>query len=282
MPELPEVETVMRGLRGAVQGLRIARVTLHAKSLRKALSPKLKSLVGSRIQEFTRRAKYIVMTLDDGRYVLAHLGMTGAFNYIPYEKSAFYVRAKHDHVVIDFEDGSRLVYHDPRRFGMIDLLPEGSLQAHSALCDLGCEPLERQFTGVALYTLLQGRRIAVKQAIMDQKIVVGVGNIYASEALYWARISPLRPACALTLEECGTLVKAIKDVLRAAIRAGGSTLRNYRHVGGESGNFQVRLAVYDHAGKACPDCTCQVARTGGIQKIVQGGRSSFYCPRLQG
>jgi formamidopyrimidine-DNA glycosylase len=281
MPELPEVETVVRALAHEISGLRIAKAVLRTDRLRTAVSKDIpRKLKGAVVSGVSRRAKYILIELDNNQTLLLHLGMSGTIRILPgKEKVSPFDR--HDHLALYFESGRTLVFRDPRRFGVIALYPSEHVAQSKELAHLGIEPFSKRMTPEYLHGVFAGRAAAIKTALMDQKILVGVGNIYASEALFHARIDPRRAAGTLNLEEWKKLAVSLRKVLKAAITAGGSTLRNYRKADGEIGGFQERFAVYDRAGKACPGCACALRKTGGIQKIVQGGRSTFYCPVRQ-
>lgn len=280
MPELPEVETVCRGMDNALRGRSITEVHTHREGLRVPFPAKLwERLTGRRIILCRRRAKYIVVELDDGQNLVIHLGMSGQiFLMAP---GHIYKARKHDHLIMKFDDGSQLAFNDARRFGVVLLLDKGELETHPSFRDLGPEPLERAFNGKKLAQLLAGKKTDMKAALMDQRVVAGLGNIYVSEALFLAGIGPKRKAGTIKESQANALAAAIKKVLNAAIKAGGSTLKDYRQADGELGYFQHRFAVYDREAKPCPGCTCDVKKTGGIRRIVQGGRSTFYCPRKQ-
>jgi formamidopyrimidine-DNA glycosylase len=277
MPELPEVETVCRGLARALTGKKITSIEVRRAGLRHPFPPELGSLGGVRVTGIRRRAKYILADLDNGKTLIIHLGMSGR---LVVDKGKQPVQ-KHDHMIIRMADGASVVFNDARRFGIVDLAPAEGLEEHAFFRHLGPEPLEKTFSASYLAGRLKGRKTAIKLALMDQRIVVGVGNIYASEALFRAGISPRRRAGALKPAEITRLVNAVRDVLNAAIRAGGSSLRDYVQADGELGYFQHHWAVYDKAGQACPGCTCDIRKNGGIRKFTQGARSTFYCPRRQ-
>jgi formamidopyrimidine-DNA glycosylase len=267
MPELPEVETVARGL-APLAGLRIAKVEQHRKNLRFPLPRDLASrLVGQHVTRISRRAKYLLLQLSGGETLLVHLGMSGRLVINSGE------RKKHDHLVLHFTDGQTLIFNDPRRFGMIDLFHD----RHKLLQALGPEPLSRAFTPKALAANLKGKKTALKLALLDQRVVAGLGNIYVCEALYHAGLSPKRMAGSVSAEECARLVPAIKKVLKAAIRAGGSSLRDYVQASGELGYFQHNFAVYGREGQPCPTCTCRES----VRRFTQGGRSTFWCAQKQ-
>lgn len=270
MPELPEVETTMRALARRLEGRRFASVEQRRADLRFPLPERLKErLAGRGLAGFARRAKYIQLLLDDGNTLLLHLGMSGRllFDGPP--------AGPHEHLTFHFDDGTVLRFVDPRRFGMLDLWPTADLGAHRWLAHLGLEPLANSFDGRALLARLAGRQVALKVAIMDQRHVVGVGNIYASESLFRAGLSPLRLAATLGPTRAGRLAAAIREVLLDAIDAGGSSLRDYVQSNGELGNFQTMFRVYDRAGQPCPSCGGTVAR------LTQGGRATFFCASCQ-
>ena len=278
MPELPEVETVCRGLSPVMTGVVIDRAIVRRKDLRKPFPKDLAAnLAGARVTAIRRRAKYILIHLATGNVLVIHLGMSGRIGVYP----RAYKPQNHDHFIIVLRDGQRIVLNDPRRFGIVDLVAGDDLGTHPLFSHLGPEPLGNQFSAPALAAALSGKKTAIKTAIMDQRIVVGVGNIYASESLFLAGIDPETPAGRIRGDRIDRLVRAIRTVLDKAIKAGGSTLRDHRRVDGELGYFQHHFGVYDREGMACPGCTCDISKTKGIRKIVQGGRATFYCPRQQ-
>lgn len=278
MPELPEVETVCRGLARVLEGRVLARVETRRPDLRVPLPEAMaERLTGRRVMALERRAKYILIRLDDGQVLIVHLGMSGRMLI-----SAFAPPARpHDHVLFATDDGSFVVFNDARRFGLMTLAEAGALAVHPLLAGLGPEPLEPGFTGPALAARLKGKATPIKAALLDQTVVAGLGNIYVSEALFRARLSPNRTAGSVQGARADRLVAAIRDVLEEAIAAGGSTLKDYVQATGELGYFQHRFAVYDREGQPCPGCDCDVAATGGIRRIVQAGRSTYFCPRRQ-
>lgn len=270
MPELPEVETIRRALSARLVGRRIAGLVQRRADLRFPLPPALeRRLVGRTITAIGRRAKYLLADLDDANTLLLHLGMSGrlVLGGPP--------GRLHEHLTFEFDDGRLLRFIDPRRFGMLDLAPTAGLDQHPRLRHLGLEPLGKTFDARALAAALDGRRSALKLALMDQRIVVGVGNIYASESLFLARLSPLRTAGGLGPRQAARLAVAIRTVLEAAIGAGGSSLRDYVQADGELGFFQDRFAVYGKEGQPCPACRRPIA------KFVQANRATFACPRCQ-
>ena len=291
MPELPEVETVRRGLAPALVGRRFARVETRRGDLRVPFPDRFaERLTGQRIEGLTRRAKYLLAALDGGETLVMHLGMSGSFRVerdgdtlvrpFHHERPKL---AAHDHVVFTLDSGARVVYNDPRRFGAMVLTPTRGLAEHPLFRDLGVEPLSQEFDAARLAALLAGARAPLKSALLDQKRIAGLGNIYVCEALHRARLSPRREAGTLVdakgapTPAAKALVKAIRDVLEEAVAAGGSTLRDHRQTDGELGYFQHAFAVYGREGAACPRPRCR----GTIARIVQNGRSSFYCSACQ-
>lgn len=272
MPELPEVETVRRGLESALIGSVISKVTLRRDNLRIPF-PKdfVKKLVNHKIIAIKRRAKYLFFYLDEDIVLIAHLGMTGRFSVL---KAAVNKLSAHDHVVFDFADGRQLIYNDARRFGLMDLCRKQDIEKHKLFVHLAPEPLEDEFNAAYLEKALSKRDSPIKPAIMDQKIVVGVGNIYANEALFMAGISPLKPANAIS-KKIPQLISCIHSVLNDAIKAGGSTLKDFAHVSGESGYFQHNFHVYGRVDKPCSKCKTPII------SIRQAGRATFYCPKCQ-
>jgi formamidopyrimidine-DNA glycosylase len=274
MPELPEVETVRRGLVPALVGRRLAEVTAHRGDLRRPLPERFaERLTGRRVEAIGRRAKYLLLTLDDGMVLIAHLGMSGRFVIVAGRNAP---PAKHEHVTIRTDKGVVVAFSDPRRFGLFELCPAAELSRHPFFADLGPEPLGMDFTGAVLAKALAGKRTPIKAALLDQRVVAGLGNIYVSEALFQAGLSPRRLARTVQGARAAKLAHCIQMVLEAAIAAGGSTLRDYARPSGDLGYFQHSFAVYDRAGKPCPVCAA-----GPIQRIVQAGRSTYFCSRCQ-
>jgi formamidopyrimidine-DNA glycosylase len=281
MPELPEVETVRRGLAPTFVGARIAEATARRPDLRFPLPERFaERLTGRRVEALRRRAKYLLADLDSGETLVMHLGMSGSFRVEDKPVGAFYhPRGKptHDHIVFDFESGARVVYNDPRRFGFMDLIATAALDSHPLFAGLGVEPLGPDFDARALAAVLCGSRAPLKAALLDQRRIAGLGNIYVCEALHGARLSPLREAGSLLRAETRRLAKTIPEVLAAAIEAGGSTLRDHRQTDGALGYFQHAFAVYDREGVVCGHARCG----GVVSRTVQSGRSTFYCARCQ-
>ena len=283
MPELPEVETVVRGLRPKLEGHTLARVEQRRADLRFPMPPNFAArLEGRRVQRIARRAKYMLFHLDDGQALICHLGMSGRMVVVePGVNGARAPLERHDHVVFTNELGEEVRFNDARRFGMMDLTEASRLDQHRLLRDLGPEPLGNAFNGPALALALKGRRTPIKAALLDQKVVAGLGNIYVCEALYDARLSPRRQAYTVQGGRAERLAAAVRSVLERAIRAGGSSLRDYVQADGELGYFQHQWAIYGHAGERCADCDCDPAKYPGIRRVVQSGRSTFYCPARQ-
>ena len=278
MPELPEVETVMRGLQARLQGRMIRRARLHRADLRRPFPPGLAArLAGALVVGFRRRAKYILMRLDGGDSVLFHLGMSGRMLIAPAGAST---PSAHEHLTLETDDGWRIGFVDPRRFGSVDLVATAAEDAHRLLAGLGPEPLEAAFTPSCLSAALAGRATPIKAALLDQGTVAGLGNIYVCEALFRASISPLRLAGSVAGARAARLVPAIKATLAEAIAAGGSSLRDYVQPDGALGYFQHAWKVYGREGQGCDRCPGPPG-CAGVRRIVQSGRSSFYCRRTQ-
>jgi len=284
MPELPEVETVRRGLAPALVGRRIAKARTKRADLRFPFPPRFAArLKGRRVDALERRAKYLLAHLDDGMVWITHLGMTGRWSVRGAQRQPgdFYYAEPpdptHTHVVIDMEEGARLEFNDPRRFGYMDLIAGEALAAHPFFKGMGPEPLGNEFHLPYLQKALAKKKTSVKAALLDQRTVAGLGNIYVVEALYRAGIAPTKEAGRISAQRLEKLYHAIRAVLEEAIEAGGSTLSDYARVDGAQGGFQHRFRVYDREGEACvtPDCG------GAIRRAVHGGRSTFWCPRCQ-
>jgi len=274
MPELPEVETVMRGLDGRLTGRKLTCVTLHRPDLRWPIPADFAAaLTGATVLGFRRRGKYIFMRLDTGTSALIHLGMSGRMvidaPFVP-----------HQHLTLQTDDGGSIGFVDPRRFGALDLIATAEEDTHRLVANLGPEPLGNGFSAPVLLAALAGKATPIKAALLDQTVVAGIGNIYASEALFRAGISPRRLAGGLGAARVDRLVPAIKNTLIEAIAAGGSSLRDYVQPSGELGYFQHAWKVYDRAGEPCEHCPGPPA-CPGIKRLVQTGRASFYCPRTQ-
>ena len=289
MPELPEVETVRMGLKPVVEKRRIVHAETRRGDLRLPF-PKdfARRLTGRRVKKLWRRAKYLLADLDNGETLVIHLGMSGRMSVYAEGRArkvgqyrydtapASAGQGKHDHVVFETDAPARIVFTDHRRFGLMTLIETDRLKDDPLFKGLGVEPLSVDFDAEYLKRALAGKKTPIKSALLDQRVVAGLGNIYVCEALFRARISPRRLAKSVSGKSIPPLVIAIQAVLRDAIQAGGSSLRDHKRVDGELGYFQHRFAVYDRAGKACPN-----GCGGTVKRIVQAGRSTFYCSRCQ-
>lgn len=282
MPELPEVETVRRGLAPAMEGFVIARAQVNRPDLRWPFPPNMADrLTGKRVLQLRRRSKYILADLDSGETALIHLGMSGRM-LVSGDPLGQFVHShpapeKHDHVVFDMENGARITFNDPRRFGAMDLFATVKGESHPLLISIGPEPLGNAFDEDYLVEALSRRNTPMKSALLDQKLVAGLGNIYVCEALYRSKIHPTRPARRVSKDRIASLVPIIREVLSDAIEAGGSSLRDFRQADGELGYFQHSFDVYGREGAPCRSTGC----TSTIRRIVQSGRSTFYCPTCQ-
>lgn len=287
MPELPEVETVRRGLAPVMEGAHFARVELRRRDLRWPLPRDFaRRLEGRRVEALGRRAKYLLADLSSGDVLLMHLGMSGSFRIAAADAPGIYYHERskdvaHDHVVFHMSNGAVITFNDPRRFGAMKLVPRATLDHEPLLRALGPEPLGNAFDAASLARACAGKRTSLKAALSDQRVVAGLGNIYVCEALFRARLSPRRRASTIA-DRAGrpnpraeALVDAIRAVLTDAIAVGGSSLRDHRRTDGSLGDFQHNFQVYDRAGAPCPVCR------GRIMRITQGGRSTFYCPTCQ-
>jgi formamidopyrimidine-DNA glycosylase len=287
MPELPEVETVRLGLAPAMEGARFKKVEVRDRRLRWPIAKDFeKRLQGERVEGLGRRAKYLLADLSSGDVLLMHLGMSGSFRVGKDAKPGLYYHEKsksaaHDHVVFHMSNGATVTFNDPRRFGSMKIVPRSKLDAEPLLRNLGPEPLGNEFDAAMLAKACAGKKTSLKAALSDQRVVAGLGNIYVCEALFRARLSPKRQASTMAdrsgqpNERARALVEAIKAVLHDAIKAGGSSLRDHRRADGSLGDFQHNFQVYDREGAPCPVCR------GKIKRIVQNGRSTFYCPKCQ-
>jgi formamidopyrimidine-DNA glycosylase len=282
MPELPEVETVRRGLEPALVGRRLIKAEARRKDLRFPFPPDFAGrLTGRTITALTRRAKYLLADLDDGQVLIAHLGMSGSFRVESELPGGFHHErsrlSAHDHVVLTTDRHVEITYNDPRRFGFMLLVPRAELAEHPLIKSLGIEPLGNELSGAYLQTVFTKRAAPLKAALLDQKLIAGLGNIYVCEALFRAGLSPRRAARTLGPVRAERLASAIRAVLEDAVEAGGSSLRDHAQTNGELGYFQHRFQVYDRTGQPCVRPGCQ----GMVRRIVQSGRSTFYCPACQ-
>jgi formamidopyrimidine-DNA glycosylase len=293
MPELPEVETVRRGLEPVLVGQRIARLELRRKDLRFPFPSRFRARVeGQHVAALTRRAKYLIAELSSGEGLIMHLGMTGRFiveeaGRAALEPGAFHADAgrhpRHDHVVLHLADGARITYNDVRRFGFMDMAPLAGMAQSRHFAGMGVEPLGNALSGALIAELFAGKTAPLKAALLDQRLIAGLGNIYVCEALFRARLHPEAPAGGVATAAgkprpaAEALAGVIRDVLMEAVEAGGSTLRDFAHTDGSLGYFQHRFRVYDREGEACVTEGCG----GVVKRIVQSGRSTFFCPRCQ-
>jgi len=282
MPELPEVETVRRGLLPAMEGAVIAQAQVNRPDLRWPFPDRMaERLSGQRVLRLRRRSKYILADLSSGETLLIHLGMSGRMQ-VSGDPLGQFVHAhpapeKHDHVVLCMDNGARITFNDPRRFGAMDLLDTETAEQHKLLCAIGPEPLGNDFSESYLIGAFDGRNTPVKSALLDQKIVAGLGNIYVCEVLFRTGVHPKRKAGQIAAPRVGGMVPVIREVLNEAIEAGGSSLKDFRQADGELGYFQHNFRVYGKEGDACSTLGCESL----IQRIVQSGRSTFYCPTCQ-
>ena len=269
MPELPEVETIVRCLAPELRGRQVAGVEVRERRLRGGVSAEFgRRLLGRRIGELARRGKYLLVPLDDGSTWLVHLGMTGRLTLSQPPTDL----QRHDHVVVVLDDGRHVVYNDARRFGRMAVVDPDALARETGA---GVDPLAPEFTGALLFALTRGRRTSIKALLMDQRRIAGLGNIYVNEALFHAGVRPGRRAARLSRADCGRIVRAVRRVVARAIARGGSSISDYRDGLGRAGEFQLQHRVYDRAGEPCRRCTTP------IRARVIVGRSSFYCPRCQ-
>jgi len=275
MPELPEVETVRRGLQPAMEGQVITNADIRRLDLRWPFPENMaERLTGKKVERLRRRSKYILADLSSGETLIIHLGMSGRMQVSAKNHPE---PLKHDHVVLDMENGARITFNDARRFGAMDITCTNSVEGHWLLEKLGPEPLGNQFDEDYLLERLKSRNTPIKSALLDQRIVAGLGNIYVCEVLYRTGISPICKAGKLSKARVRSLVPAVREVLQEAINAGGSSLRDHRQTSGELGYFQHNFNVYDREDQPCETKNC----SGVIKRIVQSGRSSFYCPQCQ-
>ena len=278
MPELPEVETIKNALIKAVDKANITKVSIFNNHFRKIIPDDFaRRIEGAQIMAIRRKAKYLLLELSNGLTVIWHLGMSGKVKISDFPPENL---EKHDHVLIETDKGT-VVFNDVRRFGMLTYEETDKLDNCSLFFHIGADPFDERLDGLYLYNKLQNKKIPIKAALLDQEIVNGIGNIYASEALFDAGIRPTRPAGELSRKDCGKLLESVRRILRRAIEAGGSSIHDYRKPDGSLGYFQNMHCVYNKTGQKCPGCTCNVAQTGGIKKIVLAGRSIFYCPVKQ-
>ncbi len=275
MPELPEVETTRRGLIPSLKGNKIVGVIKRRNKIRIAIPDDFeKRIIGCRVLSVDRRAKYLQMPLDSGDIIICHLGMSGKFTVRKIDNTPF---EKHDHVIFETDQGEWIIYNDPRRFGLVTLCAQDELEDHKLFKKMAVEPLGNEFNGAYLKEKLKIKKSAIKINLLDQSVVVGLGNIYVCEALNIARISPIKKALDLSINNVEQLVVIIRDVLNRAIEAGGSSLKDFVGADGDLGYFQHQFVCYGREGEYCKNKDCP----GEIKRINQGGRSTFYCPECQ-
>lgn len=278
MPELPEVETMMQALARGIGKTHIINVSVRNNRLRQKIPDDFAAKIsGAEITGYRRKAKYIVIDLDNGLSIIWHMGMSGKIKISDKRPE---ILDKHDHVVIETAAGC-VVYNDTRRFGLLTYCKTPELSANPLFKHVGTDPFAKELNKDYLFAILQKKKAPIKTVLLDQNVICGIGNIYASEILFLSGISPLRPADKVSRAETGILIKNTRIVLEKAIAAGGSTIHDYKRPDGSLGYFQNMHCVYGKTGQPCPGCTCDIAQTGGIRKIVQTGRSTFYCESKQ-
>lgn len=278
MPELPEVETIKNAVKKAVDGANILSVEVRQPKLRENIPADFaEQICGTTITSIRRIAKYMVINLNNRQSIIWHFGMSGK---IKIESSIPQNPDKHDHVIISTDKGV-IIYNDTRRFGLITLCESAKLREHHCFKRIGLDPWDNNLTPEYLLAKFKNRKTAIKLALLDQEIICGIGNIYASEILYKARILPQRASESITQEEAVKIIAYTRQILEEAIKAGGSTIHDYKRPDGNIGYFQQMHCVYNKTGLRCPDCICDIKSSGGIKKDVQGGRSTFYCATLQ-
>ena len=278
MPELPEVETIKNTVKQAMLGAVFKNVIVRERKFRQLICAEFESLVcGAKVIGLRRIAKYMLIDLDNGQSIIWHFGMSGKFKIA---ESIPEKLEKHDHIVLE-ADKATFIYNDTRRFGLVDICDSKLISKHKLFCHLGLDPWDLELTAEYLLKKFERKKTAIKIALLDQEIICGIGNIYASEILYKTRIHPQRSAESISLEEAEKIIAATREILEKAIAAGGSTIHDYKRPDGDIGYFQNSHCVYNKTGQRCPNCVCDFNKTGGIKKIVQGGRSTFYCETLQ-
>jgi formamidopyrimidine-DNA glycosylase len=279
MPELPEIETIRRSLKAAIAGRTVKTACTYSRGLRHPFQEEIgQKLAGFKVCRLKRRGKYLIFVNKGfSNNLVIHLGMSGRLVIV--RGDAWEGPQKHDHFMMQLDSGDRVILNDSRRFGTLFLTQD--IENHPAMACLGPEPLDEIFDGKKLQDLFKTTTRPLKTVLMDQRVIAGLGNIYASEALFYAGLSPFRPASSLTINEAEKLAYAIRQVLLGAIEAGGSSLRDYKKPDGEAGYFQHSFSVYDREGQRCPGCICEINKTGGIAKTSQSGRSTYYCATKQ-
>ena len=278
MPELPEVETIKEALNKAIIGAKIKKTIINNRRFREIIPNEFEQLVkDTDILNIRRIAKYVVLDLSCGYSIIWHFGMSGKVKILENPIDVF---EKHDHVIFYTSKGM-IIYNDARRFGLMSIVKTEDIFNHHLFMNIGVDPFSSKLNAKYLLDKFKNKKTHIKIALLDQTIINGIGNIYASEALYKARISPIRECNTLNEDEIKKLIESIRETLEQAIKAGGSTLRDYRKPDGSTGYFQNQHCVYNKTGERCPNCCCDLDKTGGIVKILQGGRSTFYCKELQ-
>lgn len=278
MPELPEVETIKNAVKKFADGARILSAQVRQPRLRELVPADFAERISNtQIIGLSRIAKYMIVSLDNGLSIIWHFGMSGK---IKTESQMPETLDKHDHIVITTDKGV-IIYNDTRRFGLVTLCESEKLRQHHCFSRIGLDPWDDNLTADYLLDKFKNRKTAIKTALLDQEIICGIGNIYASEILYKARILPQRHAETVTYDEANKIVAYTREILEDSIKAGGSTIHDYKRPDGDIGYFQQKHCVYNKTGQHCPDCKCDIKKSGGIQKDIQGGRSTFYCPILQ-
>ncbi len=278
MPELPEVETIKKAVEKGIGKAKILNIEIRNRQLRELVPEDMETKIkGSKIIKYDRIAKYIVISLDNNICILWHMGMSGKVKISDKLNDI----DKHDHIIMETSNGY-VVYNDPRRFGLFTYCTKENISNNKFLKNLGCDPFRENLTDDYLYAKLQKKKkTPIKVALLDQSIISGIGNIYASEILYESSIIPSRLCENITKKECKIIIENTKKVLQKAIDAGGSTLRDYKRPDGSLGYFQNMHCVYNKKGQKCPHCICDIKKTGGIKSVVMAGRSTFYCESLQ-
>jgi formamidopyrimidine-DNA glycosylase len=278
MPELPEVETIKEALKKSISNAKIESITIRNRKFREEVPSDFERIVvDTTITKIYRNAKYLVLELSNNYSIIWHLGMSGK---VKIQETLPSEIEKHDHITIKTDKGY-ITYNDARRFGLMTYCESDKINRHHLFANIGIDPFNSDLTAYYLATKLKNKKNPIKLSLLDQSIINGIGNIYASEALYDANISPLRESNTLTLNELDMLILSVRKILEKAIKAGGSTLKDYRKPDGSMGYFQNSHCVYDKEGHRCPNCTCDINKTKGIKRIVQGGRSTFYCETKQ-
>ena len=277
MPELPEVETIKESLKRAIDGAFIESIVVRNRRFRESIPDEFEKIISnSNIKKIYRIAKYVVIDLDNEYSIIWHFGMSGRIKFT----NSIDDLDKHDHVIIKLNNGY-IIYNDARRFGLITYTKTTEINNHHLFSKIGVDPFDTNLNATYLLNKLKNKNIEIKIALLDQSIINGIGNIYASEALYDARISPFKKSCSISLDEANKLIESIQKILKKAIKAGGSTLKDYKKPDGSTGYFQNEHCVYNKTGQRCPNCCCDISKTSGIKKATQGDRSTFFCETLQ-